>query len=466
MAAADDSPGEDLLPDPLEPNDPLEPRDAPPFQAEDPEERAEPWDPPDSAGASPELEQLGEFEVVEEIGRGGMGVVYKARQPSEGRYVALKVLPSFAGLDPATVERFQREAEATSQLAHPGILPVYAVGEADGTHYFAMELVEGPSLAELIAQLRGRVPGRMLRSLAEETGIDETFPAMRDFGDPSATETRYAQSCAALIADIAGALTVAHDNRIIHRDVKPNNLMIRGDGRPVILDFGLARDERSLGSGPAAVGTPLYMAPEQAAGRRDVDARADIYGLGVTLYELLTLRVPFEGTHTADTIRMIVEDEPAPVRSLNPRVSEDLENIVLACLAKHPDARYASAEQLEIDLRAYLSGREVEARTPTRKERAAQFLKRNRQAAVVGVIAVGRRRIDRNHGGGDPPPSLGQARPRGARRCPRPAPRREQRHAGSRPARASRGPAGRRGARDECAARAGHRRLRALLPRG
>lgn len=335
------------------------------------------------------VRRLGDFTLVKEMGRGGMGVVYKARQESLGRFVALKVLPSFAGMDPAAVQRFRREAEACARLAHPGIVPVYGVGEVEGVHYYAMEMVDGPSLADLLETLRGRMPGRFLGSLVEEAGVDRKFPGLAEppGGDSGA---RYARSCAALIADVANALAVAHASKIIHRDLKPSNVMIRSSGQVVLLDFGLARDEMEVGltrSGDA-VGTPSYMAPEQAAGSKDLDARVDIYGLGATLYELLTLEPPFDGNHPGEIMRKILDEEPRPVRMLNPRVPADLENIVHTCLAKDAEKRYPAIEALEMDLRAFLAGEDVEAKPPTRRERAVRFYQRNRKAAVVAAATL------------------------------------------------------------------------------
>lgn len=319
-----------------------------------------------------------------------MGVVYKARQESLGRLVALKVLPSFASMEASAVTRFRREAEAAGRLSHPGIVPVYGVGEASGVHFYAMELVEGPSLADLIDDLRGRLPGRLLGSLAEEAGIDGDYPALRDPPGDEEPGTRYARSCVAVVADIANALAAAHRGKIIHRDMKPSNVMIHRTGRPVLLDFGLARDEMAVGltrSGDA-VGTPSYMAPEQACGRKDLDARVDIYGLGALLYELLTLRPPYEGAHAGEIMRKILDQDPQPVRKLNPRVPADLETIVGMSLAKNPDDRYATAEALELDLRSFLIGRAVAARPKSSRQRVVQFLRRNRRAAMAAAVTL------------------------------------------------------------------------------
>ncbi|MCA8943904.1 MAG: serine/threonine protein kinase, partial [Planctomycetes bacterium] len=339
-------------------------------------------------GSNPSVagRRLGDFTIQCELGRGGMGVVYRARQESMGRIVALKTLPSFVGMDHDAVARFRREAEAAGRLSHPGIVPIFAVGEAEGVHYYAMELIEGPSLSSLIESLADREPERLLGTLAEECeGFQET--ANRSM---SLSGSRYAYSCAAIVADLASALTTAHRGMVIHRDIKPSNVLIRETGTPVLVDFGLARDEMSVGltqSGDA-LGTPAYMAPEQARGEKDLDARVDIYGLGALLYEMLTLRPPFDGAHPGEIMRKIVDTDPIPVRQLNPRVPPDLEKIVHTCLAKQADDRYAAAEALEMDLRAFLDGREVVARKPRIIDRVRRVLRRDRRAVAVGAAVL------------------------------------------------------------------------------
>ncbi|MEO6593574.1 MAG: bifunctional serine/threonine-protein kinase/formylglycine-generating enzyme family protein, partial [Planctomycetota bacterium] len=341
-----------------------------------------------AAPAEPRRRRLGEFLIEREIGRGGMGVVLLATQESMGRKVAIKMLPSFAGMDPAAVARFRREAEATGRLSHPGIVPVHAVGEHDGTHYFVMDFVEGPPLNELLDSLRTRPAERLRLSLVEETGLGERFPTMREPG--SGTGNAYVRSCARLMADVANALVAAHRERIVHRDLKPNNILIHPAGRPVLVDFGLARDEQALKLTKSGeqVGTPAYMAPEQASGGRSVDARVDIWGLGAVLYELLTLRAPFEGANALDITRHIVEDEPKPVRAHNANVPIDLATILHKCLAKDPDHRYATAKDLEADLRAFLDGRSISARPPSLLMRCKGGLQRRRRALVMTCAAV------------------------------------------------------------------------------
>lgn len=333
--------------------------------------------------------RLGDFVLLEELGRGGMGVVYRARQEALGRIVALKMLPSFAGLDRDAVARFRREAESAARISHPGIVPVFAVGEDEGTYYYAMELVDGPPLDAALGELEGRNPSRLLNSIAVETSLGERCPAFLESRWVDAPRgARYAVSCAAIAVDLANALSVAHRANIIHRDLKPSNLLLGAAGRPMIVDFGLARDQTAVGltqSGDT-VGTPSYMAPEQAYGQRDLDARVDVYGFGATLYEMLTLQPPFDGAHAADIMRRIIEEEPVPVRSLNSRVPRDLATIVHKCLAKDRDARYPAMEGVEHDLRAFLQSRSIAAQAPSLWRRSVGFASRHRRG--MGVAAV------------------------------------------------------------------------------
>ncbi len=334
---------------------------------------------------------LGDFELLEEIGRGGMGMVYRARQLSMDRMVALKVLPSFAGMNPESVARFHREAAAAGRLSHPGIVPIYAVGELEGTHFYAMELVEGPSLFQLLISLREIPPGDLQGSLAEETALAAVYPSLKEMPVPGFhSGCRYAASCASLIMEVAGALTAAHEGKIIHRDLKPSNILLHPGGRPLLVDFGLARDEMaySFTQTGDAVGTPSYMAPEQAAGLEDLDARVDVYGLGATLYEMLVLQPPFDGMTSGGIMQQLLYKDPVSLRKLNPRVPPDLEAIVMTCLAKDRERRYESAAALQDDLRAFLAGDEVQAKLPSLGERLLQRLRHNRRRAFVALVSL------------------------------------------------------------------------------
>jgi serine/threonine protein kinase len=331
---------------------------------------------------------LGDFIIEREIGRGGMGVVWLATQRSLGRRVALKALPNFAAMDADAVLRFRREAEATARLAHPGIVPVYGFGESDGIHWFAMEFIDGPTLAGLLDTFGMRQVEKLRGSLVEEAMVADRYKAMREVGGGPGSS--YVRSCVRLCAELANALAAAHRAGVVHRDLKPSNVMIHPAGRPVLVDFGLARDEQqqALTRSGEQIGTPAYMAPEQARGHRDVDSRADIYGLGAVLYELLTLRPPFCGVTAAEVTIQILTEDPEPVRRRNPTVPVDLAAVVHRCLAKMPDDRYPAMEALEHDLRSFLAGRPVTATLPSRLARIHAVLQRKWRAFMIGAGAA------------------------------------------------------------------------------
>ena len=301
--------------------------------------------------------QLDDFRIVREIGSGGMGVVYEAEQVSLGRRVALKVLRFGPSGDAEATRRFRREAEIIARLHHTNIVPVYAVGQASGVHYFAMQFIDGQSLAELAGE-----DGRVL-TLDEVTGIG---------------------------LDAAEALAHAHDRNVIHRDVKPSNLLIDADQRVWLTDFGLARhdDDRTLSLSGALLGTPRYMSPEQAAAEGHVDHRADVYGLGATLYELASGRPLFEAKTPHEVIQRILTDEPVPLRRVNAEMPQDFETIVMKCLAKEPGRRYATAGELAGDLRSFQQGRSISARRPSLIQRAVRASRRHRKSFAIAVASA------------------------------------------------------------------------------
>jgi serine/threonine-protein kinase len=303
---------------------------------------------PYSAG----LPQVPGYEVEAVLGRGGMGVVYKARHLRLNRSVALKMLLAGAYACPHELARFQREAEAVAALRHPNIVQVHDVGDLEGLPFFTMEFVEGGSLARKLA------------------------------GQPQP-----ARWSAELVATLAGAVQLAHASGIIHRDLKPANILLTADGTPRITDFGLAR---RVEGGPeftisgAILGTPSYMAPEQALGKSSaIGPAVDIYALGAILYELLTGRPPFRAETAAETVRQVMTEEPAPPSRLNAKVPRDLETICLKCLHKSPSRRYASARELADDLRRFLDGKPVRARPVGVTERALKWVRRRPAAALL-----------------------------------------------------------------------------------
>jgi serine/threonine protein kinase/tetratricopeptide (TPR) repeat protein len=348
-----------------------------------------------SVVAEPKL--LGDYEILREIGRGGMGIVYEARQISLNRIVALKVLPFAAMLDERQISRFRTEAQAAAQLHHPNIVPVHAIGQERGVHYFAMQFVAGQSLECAIGALRGGTKqspdnGAADPAQGHRTGAqrDRDTAVEADFSTKVSTRNRnYCRSVARLVIQAAEALQHAHEFGVIHRDVKPSNLLLDRDGQLWVSDFGLARIQSDSGvtfSGDV-VGTVRYMSPEQAAGdSARVDARTDVYSLGATLYELLTLQPAHIGGDRQEILRNIASVDPPLPRSINSSVPFDLETITLRALAKSRDERYGTAREFADDLRRFLAGEPTMARRPTAVDRAAKWAVRHRK--MVSLVAA------------------------------------------------------------------------------
>lgn len=302
------------------------------------------------------VQYFGEYELLHEIARGGMGVVYKARQTKLNRIVALKMILSGSFADNEQVRRFQTEAEAAANLDHPGIVPVFEIGQHEGHHYFSMAYIPGKTLKDLIT------------------------------GMPMAP-----RAAAEIVSKIATAVAYAHFNGVIHRDLKPANVLIDDNGVPKVTDFGLAKlsGRSDLTSTGQVIGTPNYMAPEQAAGRTsDVNSASDIYSLGAILYEALTGRPPFQSSNPMETIKQVVEKEPVSPRHLNPAIPRDLDTICLKCLDKDQLRRYSSSEELAADLIRWLDGFPILAKPTHFLTRCAKWSLRNPAWATAAALVA------------------------------------------------------------------------------
>jgi serine/threonine protein kinase len=386
--------------------------------------------------------QLGEYKLLRQIGHGGMGIVYEAEQTSLGRRVALKILPQGSRLDDRQLERFQREAKAAAGLQHPHIVPIYGVGQDNGIDYFTMQYIEGPNLEQVMAEVRalrdhpshgerGRAADKSGRAASVASVLLEKWytpsPRERDFenndGKKSAapavhddtaahkgsTVTQATPSSGSWITSgssvvpsgrpfyrnvarigiqAAEALEHAHTQGILHRDIKPSNLLLDLEGKTWITDFGLAkfqRDDDITDSG-ALVGTLRYMAPERFDGW--TDRSSDVYSLGLTIYELISLRPAFCQTDRQHLIRAVLEDAPTPPRRIDPRIPLDLETIVLKSIAKDPAQRYRAASDLADDLRHFLDGKPIRARRTSAREKAWLWCRRNPLSASLAVTAA------------------------------------------------------------------------------
>ncbi|MGP0063269.1 MAG: serine/threonine protein kinase [Isosphaeraceae bacterium] len=344
--------------------------------------------------------QLGDFRLVREVGRGGMGVVYEAEQISLRRRVALKVLPFAAAIDPRRLQRFKTEALAAAHVQHEKIVPVHAVGCERGVHYYAMQFIDGQSLAALIGELRvlrdERRDGAAVTEAAigrpgSPSGDGAISPATTISRERSADRLRYFDRVAGLGRQAALALEQAHQAGIVHRDVKPGNMLLDLRGQLWITDFGLAQVTGDVGLTVTGemLGTLRYASPEQVLARRGiVDHRSDVYSLGVTLYELLSLRPPFDGRDRNALIRQIADDEPASLRSLEPSIPAELETIVLKALRKETADRYTTAQEMADDLHRFLDGRPILARRPTPPERLRAWSRRHPAIVGSGVAAL------------------------------------------------------------------------------
>jgi WD40 repeat protein len=315
---------------------------------------------PSAPRDAPSAQDFGDYELLEVLGGGGMGVVFRARQRSLNRTVALKMIAAGRLATAQDVQRFRAEAEAVASLDHPHIVPIHEPGEYEGHHFFTMKWVEGGSLA---------------RSMAR--------------GDWRVMDRESAKRAVKLMIQVARAVHYAHQRGILHRDLKPANILLDGMGQPYVTDFGLARrlDDRGLSEAGVIMGTASYMSPEQAAGEiKRLSTASDVYSLGAVFYELLTSQPVFQGESNLHTLRQVVEREPAPPRTLNTQVDRDLETICLKCLQKQPAERYESAEALAQDLERWLRGEPIAARRVGRLERAWKWARRRPTTAALVLV--------------------------------------------------------------------------------
>ena len=391
--------------------------------------------------------RLGEFRLLREVGRGGMGVVYEAEQESLGRRVALKVLPTGALTDTKQVRRFEREARSAARLHHTNIVPIFGVGEYEGTHYYVMQFIQGQGLDAVLGELkklrdvprgevgphgaaradgsrargggyrpvaghgavrarRGRLrPLRTARSATAAWSAAATPPGPVSAPHPDAsaagasstsgvstlaeTDRRFAQGVARIGVQVAEALAHAHGQGILHRDIKPSNLLLDREGNVWVTDFGLAKatGAEDLTHTGDIIGTVRYMAPERFQGAGD--ARADLYALGLTLYELLALRPAFDETDRASLIRQVTQEDPPRLRRLNRHVPPDLETIIHKAIARDPGRRYQTARAFSDDLQRFVDGRPILARRVSTTERLYRWGRRNPAlAASLGLVAL------------------------------------------------------------------------------
>lgn len=311
------------------------------------------------------LDSLPDFRIIREVGQGGMGIVYEAEQVALERRVALKVLPLRSRLDAKRFTRFEREAQAAARLHHSNIVPVLSFGEHDGLYYYVMQFIDGRGLDQVIRDWIAEQGSPDFRS------VDQRWNVIAQMG-----------------VDVAGALQHAHDQGILHRDIKPANIMLDGNGMIWVTDFGLAKhmDNEDLTRTGDIVGTLQYMAPEQFQSQSD--ARSDVYSLGLTLYELLTLKAGFQDSNPSRLIRRKSEDQPPNPRTVNPSIPRDLETIVLKAISREPASRYATAQALANDLRRFLEDRPILARRTTAIERLWRWSRRNRLIAMLSATAA------------------------------------------------------------------------------
>lgn len=324
--------------------------------------------------------QIAEYRLVRELGRGGMGVVYLAEDIILGRRVALKLLDDDSPVRGRAIERFRREAQAAARLNHPSIVAIHRYGEHHGTHFIAMEYVEGETLEQHLKRLRA------LQGSESQVFVGGTAPSRKGATSKVIASADHIRWCARIAHSLAQGLDYAHRLGVLHRDVKPSNIVIDGSGRPRLTDFGIARLEftEAISSTGGPLGTLRYMSPEQLDGEPE-DRRSDVYSLGIVLYEMLALRAAFPGDNMTEVSHAVRHLEPPSPRQLNPGVPLDLETICRKAIEKRPPHRYPTAAHFSADLDCFLRGDTILARPPSPTQRAMRFLRRNRSRASIAL---------------------------------------------------------------------------------
>lgn len=334
------------------------------------------------------LERLGDFQILREIGRGGMGVVFQAEQESLGRHVALKVLSRVSLLDPQRVKRFEQEAKAAAGLHHTNIVPVFGVGQDEGLHYIVMQMIHGSALNDVIASLSDKEHPAAPGSASKPSASSAAPPSSQSSQFTPPGGRKYWNWVADVGRQVADALSYAHKQRILHRDVKPANLLLDERGNVWITDFGLAKlgAHSDVTHSGDVIGTLQYLAPEGLHSQSDI--RGDVYGLGLTLYEMLTLKPAFCEPTPAALMKRIEQGEPLRPRKFNPRIPRDLETIVLKAIARDPASRYQTAADLADDLDNFVHDRMIAARRAHLGQRFWRWCRRNRLVASLGAVAT------------------------------------------------------------------------------
>jgi serine/threonine protein kinase/Flp pilus assembly protein TadD len=340
-------------------------------------------------------QKLGDFEILSLIGAGGMGAVFLARQISLDRDVALKVISDVSGARSKSLERFKREAKVLAKISHPNIVPVYEVGEQGPYSYFAMEYVQGFSLDKILASIRNAPHGDkaskvMLKCLENKTAFSENGMAGPERTSGAEIDTDYIVAISKMIINIASALDYAHEKGILHRDVKPSNILISSDGTAKLVDFGLAKAEtqQTVTVTGEFFGTPSYVSPEQIRKPETVDCRSDVYSLAATYYECLTLHAPFEGSTINETLTSVISREAVPPKKYCPRLSADLNTVLLHALEKAPEDRYETASDFADDIQNVLDFKHITAKRPSITRRTYRTLRRNRLKVTLSLLIV------------------------------------------------------------------------------